>query len=175
MTEQETRRVVLLLTEDEPLSHVWEAAQALAGETDEELVVLFVVDDRWHRAARLPYTMEVSTIGGEVRDFSVQRADQVIEEAADKARQRLDRLAARANRRLLFEILSTPDRELIQRLIGDVQSTLVASRRLLHHPIHSVFKNLQYEILLVDSQDGGNDEAQDREPHNDANGSEAVP
>ena len=70
-------RVVIAVTASSPLAALWHAAMNLLDESPGQLVALFIDDDRWQRAASLPFTREISRIGGAVADFTVQRAEQV--------------------------------------------------------------------------------------------------
>lgn len=65
MAKTEMRlRIVIAVTETTPVARLWEAALRLLRDTPAELTALYVQDDRWRRAASLPFTREILRSGG---------------------------------------------------------------------------------------------------------------
>ena len=122
-------RVVIAITESSPLEALWRAAMKLMSESPAELMALFVDDERWRRAASLPFTCEVSRIGGAVADFTVQRAEQVNKEAIARMQHRIEQLASNADLSLGFEVLPESDQKRINELVGSDQNILIAPHR----------------------------------------------
>ena len=77
-------RILIAVTETSPVADLWRAALT-RREGDAELIALFLSDDRWHRAASLPFTREISRLGA-VADFTRQRADQLYRESVERIR-----------------------------------------------------------------------------------------
>ena len=100
------RRVLIAVTEPEAVAELWRVAVEQMAGAPAEIVAVFVRDDRWRRAASLPFTREVSRLSGAAADFTARRAEQVDRDAATRAQERIERLAMEANRQLAFEILS---------------------------------------------------------------------
>ena len=59
-----SRRAVIVLTESQSLTALWRAALSSADQPAQDVVVVFLDDERWQRAACLPFTCEISRIGG---------------------------------------------------------------------------------------------------------------
>lgn len=143
-------RIVIAVTEGCPVHALWRAALERLPDTPAEIVTLFVADDRWHRAASLPFTREITRIGGVVADFTRQRAEQLHAEAVSRARQRIERLAAEANRAIVFEVLSDSDLKRIQELGADSRIVLIASSLLASQPIYAHITELGCRIELIE-------------------------
>ena len=91
-----TRRVMMAVTETSSLQDLWRVAmEQLAGECT-ELITVFVHDDRWRRAASLPFTEEISRASGGSMDFTLQRAEQVDSDAVMRTQGQLQKLATNA-------------------------------------------------------------------------------
>ena len=60
----EKTRIVIAVTETTRLPVLWKAAARRFGTLPVEVVTLFLEDDRWVRAASLPFTREISRLSG---------------------------------------------------------------------------------------------------------------
>jgi len=150
-TTDDRLRVVIAVTEASPLSALWRAAMDLLSESPAELLALFVDDERWHRAASLPFTREISRIGGTAADFTVQRAEQVNKEAATRTQRRIEQLASKADLALAFEVLPESDQERIQELVGPGQNVLIAPSFITRRAIYAHLTRLDCRILLIEA------------------------
>lgn len=150
-TTDDRLRVVIAVTESSPLTALWRAAMNLLGESPAELVALFVDDDRWRRAASLPFTREISRIGGAVADFTVERAEEVNKEAITRTRRRIEQLASKANLALAFEVLRESDQNRIQELVGSGQNVLIAPSFITTRPIYAHLTRLDCRLLLIEA------------------------
>ena len=146
-------RIVIAVTESCPVQALWRAAMRSVSGPDVELHVMYIVDERWRRAASLPFTCEISRIGGGVVDFSHRRAKQVAADAAASARQQIDTLASESHLTPAFEVLSNVEQANVQRLAGDDRSVLIASSLLAHQPVFASFENLDLRIELIESKE----------------------
>jgi hypothetical protein len=144
-------RVVIAVTETSPLSALWQAAMNLMSETPAELVALFVDDDRWRRAASLPFTREISRVSGATADFTVQRAEQLNREAITQTRIRVEKLASKADLALAFEVLPESDQDRIKELVGADQNVLIAPSFIRTRPIYAHLSRLDCQILLIEA------------------------
>jgi hypothetical protein len=151
-------RVVIAVTESSPLSALWREAMNLMNESPAELMALFVDDDRWRRAASLPFTREISRVSGAVADFTVQRAEDLNREAITRMRQRIEKLASQADLTLAFEVLPETDQDRIKELVGTSRNVLIAPSYIKSRPIYARLTRLDCRILLI--------EATQEDPHN---------
>ena len=62
----------ILTTEFSAVAPLWEAALGLLDEAPADFVALIFEDERWQQAASLPFTREISRIGGIVAEFTEQ-------------------------------------------------------------------------------------------------------
>lgn len=145
------RRVVIAVTETSPVAELWEAALHARSDARDEFVVVFFHDERWHRAASLPFTREVSVAGGADSDFTVQRAQQLLNDAEDNLRKTIDELASRAGLSVAFETLSEQDEEKAQSLLGGEISAVVGPSALARHPVLVELRRLDRRLVLVES------------------------
>jgi hypothetical protein len=150
-------RITIALTESSSEQQLWRAALRHLSDSPAELTALFFADDRWHRAASLPFTCEISRIGGAVANFTAQRAEQVSHEAATRARRRMQVLAADAGLALGFEILSDSDQKRARELVGGARNILIAPSFITSRPIFAQFRKLDCQIVLIEAEDGGGD------------------
>ncbi|MDH3612012.1 MAG: hypothetical protein OEU90_08320 [Gammaproteobacteria bacterium] len=150
-SEQEPRvdRVVIAITELAPLQRIWGEALQFLEESRAELHALFVEDERWHRAASLPFTREISRVSGIDAEFTLQRAIDVHKEAIDRAHQQLRQLAAEAEHELAFEVLPESDQERIRDLVADTQCVVIAPAVLADQPVFRELKELGCRIMLI--------------------------
>ncbi len=141
-------RIVIAVTELAPVQQMWGEALQFLEESRAELHALFVEDQRWHRAASLPFTREISRISGMDADFTMQRAIEVHKEAIDRAQQQLQQLAAESDHELAFEVLPESDRERFRDLVADVQCVVIAPA-LADQPAFNELQKLGCRVLLI--------------------------
>jgi hypothetical protein len=144
-------RVVIAVTEAGPLPALWREAMKLMHESPAELVALFVDDERWRRAASLPFTREISRLSGAVADFTAQRAEQVNKDAIARMQQRIEKLAADADLVFAFEVLPESDQERIKELIGSGRNILIAPSFITTRPIYSYLTRVDCRIQLIEA------------------------
>jgi hypothetical protein len=144
-------RVVIAVTESSSLPALWRAAMKLMSESPAELMAVFLDDDRWRRAASLPFTREISRIGGTVANFTVRRAEQVNKDAITQMRHRIEQLASKADLGLEFEVLPESDQKRIKELVGTGQNVLVAPSFITTRPIYARLTRLDCRILLIET------------------------
>lgn len=149
----ETRRVMLAVTETSSLQDLWHAAmEQLAGERT-ELITVFVRDDRWRRAASLPFTEEISRTGGGSINFTLQRAEQVDSDAVTRTQGRLQQLATEAEIQLAFEIIAEHEAIRIHEFVRSESDLIIAPSFFKKRPFYSELSRLKCRILLVDTAD----------------------
>lgn len=147
------RRILLAVTETSPLSRLWRVvAEHLVGARG-ELVTIFVSDDRWHRAASLPFTREISRIGRTNVKFTPKRAEQVDKDVVDRTRLQLQRLADEAELRFVFEVLRDHQTAQLHDLVSVEHDVLIVPSHLRGWPVYAEFSRLNCQILLVDTED----------------------
>ena len=144
------RRVVIAVTESSPLSELWREAMTLLNESPSELMALFMDDDRWRRAASLPFTREISRVSGAAADFTAQRAEQLNREAVTRMQQRIEKLAEEAKLALDFEVLPESDQKRIEELVGTARNVLIASSHIRTRPIYTHLTRCDCRIQLVE-------------------------
>jgi hypothetical protein len=146
-----TRRVMMAVTETSSLQDLWRVAmEQLAGECT-ELITVFVHDDRWRRAASLPFTEEISRASGGSMDFTLQRAEQVDSDAVMRTQGQLQKLATNAEIHLVFEILAEHEATRIHEFVRSESDLLIAPSFFKGQPIYSELARLKCRILLVDT------------------------
>ena len=154
MAKTEVRlRVVIAVTETTPIARLWETALRLLRDTPAELAALYVQDDRWYRVASLPFTREVLRSGGVAVEFTEQRAEQVSRERAAHVQELVQKLAADANLKAAFEILSESDAERLREFIGNHENILVVPSFISTRPIFAVLSEMNCRIELVDAEE----------------------
>ena len=155
MTSDRTnvRRVMLALWETSSLQDLWRAALQHMSDAPVELVTVFVTDDRWRRAASLPFTREVSRCGGGTRDFTQVRAEQLDKEAVAQAEGRLTELATEARIQFSFTVLEEHEARKIGEYVTSESDVLIASADLKRRPIYAEIARLKCRILLVETPD----------------------
>ena len=120
-------------------------------EAHAEIVALFLHDERWHRAASLPFTREVARAGGETTDFTAQRAEQLLADTVASLRRKVDELAAEANLTIEFESLPESEVSRTRSVAQDKENVLIAPAVLTKHPVVTELKQLNLRILFVGS------------------------
>jgi hypothetical protein len=146
-------RVVIAVTETTPVARLWKAALKLLRESPADLVTLYVEDDRWHRVASLPFTREILRSGGVPVEFTRQRAEQVSRERATRVRELIQELAAEANVKPVFEILSESDVERLREFVGSHENILVAPSFISTRPIFTMLSEMNCRIELVEAEE----------------------
>ena len=153
-SRDDKRRVLIAVTETSPVTRLWQAAvEQLRRLEPAELVAVFVSDDRWRRAASLPFTREISRTSGTVADFTHQRAEQVDRDSVSHTRQQILHLAAESNLSAAFETLSEFDTVRIEELIGVGENLLIAPSLIRLRPIYAELTRLNCRIVFVETTD----------------------
>lgn len=145
------RRVIIALTETSPVADLWDAAMHARSDAGEELTVVFLHDERWQRAASLPFTREVPLAGGADQDFTLQRAEQVLNETATTLRKTVEKLANRAGLSVGFQTLSEEDRETALSFLSSETSVVVGPSTLAGHPVLVELRRSDRQLVLVES------------------------
>ena len=144
-------RVVIAVTETSPVIALWEAALHLVHESSAELVVMYMHDERWHRAASLPFTREISLAGGGDTDFTLRRAEQILDETAGRLRKRIEELAASAGLKFVFQVISEQDPVATRALLGSEVSAVVGPSVLASHPVFVELRGANRRLVLIES------------------------
>jgi len=146
-------RIVIAVTELTPVRQLWREALQRLRESQAELFALFVADDRWRRAASLPFTREISRLSGMDADFTLRRASQVHEEAINRTRYRMQKLASEANLALMFEVLPESDQQRIRELVAGSQNILIAPSFITGRPLFAELQKLDCRIVLIEAEE----------------------
>jgi len=149
----EGRRIVIAVTERSPLLALWRVAKQHLEHPHDEVITFLLRDDRWRRAASLPFTREVSRISGAHRDFTQWRAAQIDDEVAASLALKLQGLAEEAKRKIAFEVLSEHDVADVLEQHSTAADVLIASTELKRHPVYASLVELRCRLLFVDSGD----------------------
>ena len=147
------RRVLLAITETSSLSTLWRVVTQQAEGEQTELVTVFVCDDRWHRAASLPFTREVSRVSGGSENFTPQRAQQIKEDTVGRKHRELEELAKEAELPFDFEVLAEHDAAKLEEFVSVEQDVLIAPSFLKSRPIYAELTRLKCRILFVDEEE----------------------
>ena len=151
MTEANApRRVLLAVTETSPVERLWQSLVEHIADTRAEIVALFISDDRWRRAASLPFTYEISRVSGSQSEFTKRRAEQIGMDAAGKARRHLEKLAAGTKVHIAFEVLAQDETEGVRRLLSIERDVLIAPTALERLPVFSELARGHRHIVLVE-------------------------
>ena len=147
------QRVALVVTETSPLDRLWKAlVEQLAGE-NAEVVTIFISDDRWHRAASLPFTREISRLSGAGQDFTRQRAAALHGDLALRTREQISQLASETTLQITFEIISVHDSTEMRQHVCIERDILIAPIALEGWPIFAELARVNRKVLLVDEED----------------------
>ncbi len=150
---EDKRRILLLLTEQSPLQQLWQVVEQHLAGTNSEVVALFINDERWHRAASLPFTREFSRLSGTHRDFTVQRAAELNQEGISQVEARLRELATSAESQPTFEVLTEREANRIGSYVRVEMDLLVAPADLRNREAFGELARLSCQILFVDSKE----------------------
>jgi hypothetical protein len=149
----DTARIVIAVTEFTLVHQLWREALQRLRKSRAELFALFVTDDRWHRAASLPFTREISKVSGMDADFTLRRASQVHEEAIDRTQCRMEELASEADLALIFEVLRESDQKRIHELVAGSQNILIAPSFMTRQPLFAELQKLDCRIVLIEAEE----------------------
>jgi hypothetical protein len=144
------RRIMLAVTETSPLDELWRSLVEQVAGSQAEVVTVFVSDDTWFRVASLPFAVEISRISGARAAFTRQRAEQLGQDAAGRARQRLEQLAAETGLRLVFEMLTSNETGRLQQLAEIERDLLIAPSVLKGLPLLAALSGRHRQVLLVE-------------------------
>jgi hypothetical protein len=150
-------RIVIAVTELTPVRQLWREALQRLRESRAELLALFVADDRWHRAASLPFTREISRASGMDADFTLRRARQVHEEAINRTQDRMQELASEADLALIFKVLGESDQQRIRELVAGSQNILIAPSFMTRRPLFAELQKLDCRIVLIETEEEANE------------------
>lgn len=151
--QRSPRRAVLVVTETSPVDKLWRALLDQLADAQAEVVAVFVSDDRWIRAASLPFTREISRLSGGSEVFTPRRAAQVGGDLVERARQRILQLAADRQLRLVFEILNAQEPYRIREFVRIEHDVLIAPAVLQNWPEFADLARPERRVVLVDDED----------------------
>ena len=154
---KDIERIVIAVTELTPVQQLWREALQRFPDSQAEIIALFLADDRWHRAASLPFTREISRVSGTDSDFTLQRAIQVHEDAIKRAQFRMQNLASKADLALVFEVLSESDQHRFRELVAGAQNTLIAPSFISKRPLFQELQKLGCTIILIETKEGADE------------------
>jgi hypothetical protein len=144
------RRIVIAITESSPVAELWEAALRAASEAPADLVAVYIHDERWRRAASLPFTREVRAVGGTSQDFTLQRAAELLEESVADLRARIEQLAEKAGYDVAFQVMPESDETQARTLFQAGASVVVSTSALAEHPVMAELRRLELKLLVVE-------------------------
>jgi hypothetical protein len=144
---------MLAVTEASSLQALWRTAmEQLSGE-GAELVTILVRDDRWRRAASLPFTEEVCRASGGSMNFTLQRAEEVDRDAVTRTQGRLQQLSTDSQIQSAFEILAENEATRFHEFVRSESDLLIAPSFFKRRPLYSELARLKCRILLIDAKD----------------------
>ena len=149
--ETDVRRIMLAVTETSPIGELWQTVTQYSVDREAELITVFVCDDRWKRAASLPFTREISRVGGRSSDFTLTRAEQIHRDTITRTRSRLKELAAGSRIKFSFEIITEREPARIHEFVTSESDLLIVPSFLRQRPIYREITRLKCRILLVDT------------------------
>lgn len=144
------RRVILAVTESSRLTDLWRIAMQSLKESQAELIALYLHDERWHRAASLPFTREISKTGGGSTKFTSQRAEQLLSETVARLRKDIDALAIEAGLRIDFEALPEADLARTRWIVEGDEIVMIAPAEMTKHPVVTELKRFNLRIFFVE-------------------------
>ena len=147
------RRALLVVTETSPVDKLWRALLEDLADAQAEVVAVFISDDRWARAASLPFTREISRLSGGSEAFTTRRAEQVVGDLVERARQRIRQLAEDRQMRLVFEILHVQEPQRIREFVSIEHYVLVAPSMLQHWPDFADLARPERRVVFVDDEE----------------------
>ena len=147
------RRALLVVTETSPLEKLWRALLDDLADAQADVVAVFVSDDRWTRAASLPFTKEISRLSGGSEIFTARRAEQVVGDMVERVQQRIRQLAADRQVRLVFEILHEQEPSRIREFVRIEHDVLIVPSVLRHWPDFADLARLERRVVFVDDEE----------------------
>ena len=147
------RRALLVVTETSPVEKLWHALLEDLADAQAEVVAVFVSDDRWTRAASLPFTREISRLSGGSEVFTTRRAEQVVGDMVDRVQQRIRQLAEDRQMRLVFEILHVQEPQRIREFVRIEHDVLIAPSMLQFWPDFAELARPERRVVLVDDEE----------------------
>ncbi len=150
---RQVKRVLLVITASSPVEKLWRAVVECIEGAPTEVMTVFLSDDRWRRAASLPFTREISRTSGTVADFTHRRAARIDEDAVAAARAKLGELAADLGLQFVFALLPEHEAARVREIVQVEQDFLVAPSVLEGRPFFAELARLNRRILLVDVED----------------------
>lgn len=150
---EDKRRILLLLTEQSPIRRLWQVVEQQLSEPHGEIVALFVNDERWRRAASLPFTREISRVSGAHREFTEKRAAEIDQYTIGRVQSRLHELAMKTELQPMFEVLAEREATKIENYVQVERDLLVVSADVKNRPVYSELTQLRCRILLVESEE----------------------
>lgn len=144
---------MLVVTESSPLPRLWQVVEEQLSGARTEVVALFVNDERWRRAASLPFTREVSRVSGTHRDFTAQRAAQIDQDIVGGVQARIRELATNAELQCVFEVLSETEAQQIHDFVRVEGDVLITSANLESQLISTELTRLSCRTLFVDTEE----------------------
>lgn len=145
--------VLVAVTEASPFDRLWRAALDVMRQSGGELTVLLLPDDRWHRAASLPFTREISRLGGIYSDFTTQRAEELSRIALGRLRELTKQLAAEAQLNCSIREFTEADDSGIRTLVAGQRSIVVAHSLITTLPSYALLEQLDCQIVFVDAEE----------------------
>lgn len=152
MSDDEPVRILIAVTESSPITELWQAVLSRRSFAS-EVVALYIADDRWLRAASLPFTREISRLGS-VANFTRQRADQLNREAVSGIERRIRALATESDLGFAFEELSASNAERLEELVLGERSIVIAPAVITRQPIYTRMVSLGCRIELIGTVEG---------------------
>lgn len=153
---REVKRVLLVITESSPVEKLWRAVIECIEGVPTEVMTVFVSDDRWRRAASLPFTREISRTSGAIADFTLRRAVRLDEETVADIRAKLGELAADRGLQFVFALLPEHEAARVREIVQVERDVLIAPSVLEGRPFFAELARLNRRILLVDVGDRDN-------------------
>lgn len=147
------RRALLVVTETSPVDKLWRALLEDLADAQAEVVAVFVNDNRWTRAASLPFTREISRVSGGSEVFTVRRAEQVLGDRVERVRRQIHQLAEDRQMRLVFEILHVQEPQRIREVVRIEHDVLVAPSVLQYWPDFADLARPERRVVLVDDEE----------------------
>jgi hypothetical protein len=149
------RRILLVVTERSPLQRLWDVVETQLADRPNEVVTLFVNDERWRRAASLPFTREVSRFSGSNREFTTQRAAQLDQDMVSRVRSHILKLATRTELQPMFKVLAEHEAAHIHDYVRVEEDLVIIPADLRDRPIFRELTRLTCRTLFVEPEEHG--------------------
>jgi hypothetical protein len=144
---------MLAVTEASSLQVLWRTAMEQMSGERAELITVFVRDDRWRRAASLPFTEEVSRASGGSMNFTPERAEEIDRDVVTRTQDRLQQLVTNSKIKSAFEILAEHEATRLHEFVRSESDLLIAPSYFKRRPFYSELARLKCRILLIDAND----------------------